>query len=432
MNLAEIEESLIDGSFKGIPGSVRPFPLKAIGQQDWNVLRGDLPFPLAILKKSALAHNSQWMRQFIALTGAKLCPHGKTTMSPQLYRQQLADGAWGITLATMNQVQVARRFGVGRIFLANELVGRAAIEYIVRELAADPTFDFYALVDSVAGVELLAEGVRRFGSTRPLQLLVEVGVLGKRCGCRDLETSLQVAEAVQRHTPHLALVGIEGFEGVISSPDPAEAAQKVRDYMRLITAVAARCDERSLFAPGRILLTAGGSSYFDLVVDELSNSGLQRPVDVVIRSGCYLSHDSLICERYFRDIVARNKIAQQLGAGPRAAIEIWSYVQSRPEATRAVLSMGKRDCSFDIEMPCATHWYRPGVHASPQQLPADHRVVGLNDQHALFDLPASSPLQVGDMIASGISHPCTTFDRWQLLPVVDDDYNVVEAVRTFF
>jgi D-serine dehydratase len=65
------------------------------------------------------------MRNFVQATGVQLAPHGKTTMSPQLFQRQLLDGAWGITLATVFQVQVARRFGVSRILMANELVGRA-------------------------------------------------------------------------------------------------------------------------------------------------------------------------------------------------------------------------------------------------------------------------------------------------------------------
>jgi len=47
-------------------------------------------------------------------------------------------------------------------------------------------------------------------------------------------------------------------------------------------------------------------------------------------------------------------------------------------------------------------------------------------------VPIESPLQVGDLVSFGVSHPCLTFDKWQHLYVVDDNYNVISAIRTFF
>lgn len=432
VELSDIESSLVDGTFKGIPGGVEPFPLREIGNKKWNVLRCDLPLPLAILKQSALAHNSRWMKRFLSLSGAKLCPHGKTTMSPQLFQQQLDDGAWGITLATIGQVQVARRFKTQRIFLANQLVGRAAIEYIAREISRDPDFDFYCLIDSVAGVQMLAEAMCRLQAPRPLQVLVEIGIPGKRCGCRDVESTLAVARAAAAHPNELHLCGVEGFEGVIADKDPAVAEKRVREYLAQLVEAARRGLEERLFRAERLILSAGGSQYYDLVVDELAATGIQANIELIVRSGCYLTHDSLIFCRIFDELLARSEDARQLGEGPRAALEVWSYVLSRPEPTRAVLTLGKRDCSFDVEMPAPLHWSRPGQKGPPIPMPPGHQIVALNDQHALLDLPADSPLQVGDMIAVGISHPCTTFDKWQLIPVVDDDYNITNAVRTYF
>ncbi len=154
--LADIENLIIDDLVKGVPGGADPFPLRDIGEKAWNVLAEDLPLPLAVLKRSALFHNGRWMADFLKLSGAVIAPHGKTTMSPQLFDRQFADGAWAITLATVHQIQVARHFDFDRVVLANQLVGRQAIRYVLDELARDPGFEFYCLVDSVEGVELLA------------------------------------------------------------------------------------------------------------------------------------------------------------------------------------------------------------------------------------------------------------------------------------
>ena len=419
-----------DSSLKGVPHGIPPTPLDELAALNWNILREDLQFPVAILKQSALDHNSQWMRRFLALSGALFAPHGKTTMSPQLFRRQLDDGAWGITLATVSQLQVARRFGIPRILLANQLLGDAAIRSVAAEVTADPEFDFYCLVDSAAGVERLAAAWRLLAVPRRLQVLIEVGVPGKRCGCRSPQAAFEVAQAVDRERSVLALRGVEGFEGVISSPSPEESCQQVQSFLRQLLDSARLCSQAGLFAPGAILLSAGGTQYFDLVTQVLKTFGSER-AQVIVRSGCYLTHDSIVCERLHQQMLARCSEARQLGSGLRPALEVWGIVLSRPEPTRVVISMGKRDCSFDADLPTPVMWYRRGLHASPQTL-NEHRTAVLHDQHAMLDCGNDSPLAVGDLVACGISHPCTTFDRWQWLPIVDDAYNLTGSIRTFF
>lgn len=433
MQLNEIEESIIDDRFKGIPGGVAPFPLRRIGGQGWNVLRGDMPLPLAVLKHQVLEHNSRWMRRFLQLTGAAISPHGKTTMSPQLYARQLDDGAWGITLATVSQVQIARRFGLRRILLANQLLGPAAIDYIAGELAADRQFEFLCLVDSVAGVRALTERLQQQRLPRPLEVLIEGGIAGQRCGCRTVEQALEVARAVQQAEPVLRLRGVEGFEGSVAADTLEEKEEQVRHFLSFLVQIAEACSREQLWAAdGPVILSAGGSAYYDMVVNVLQQVRLDREFRVIIRSGCYLTHDSGMYERLQERLLDRSEVARSLGPSLEAALEVWSYVQSRPEPSRVVLTMGKRDCSFDVSMPRPMLWYRPGHHDKPQRLDLPSSAVRLNDQHAMLDVDSSLPLAIGDMVACGVSHPCTTFDRWQLIPVVDEQYNIISAVRTFF
>jgi D-serine dehydratase len=420
---------LVDQRTKGIPGGVAPFPLTEIGRRGWNVLREDLPLPLAVLKRSALDHNGRWMRGFLEMSGAAIAPHGKTTMSPELFERQLADGAWAITVATVQQLLVCREAGIGRIVLANQLVGRQAIRAVLEELRRDPEFDFYCLVDSVEGVEALARAAREAAIGRPLQVLLEGGYQGGRTGARNLATALAAARATKAAGPALALRGVEGFEGLFVG-SPGEIAAKVEAFLGFLVEIATACDAEDLFAPGPVILSAGGSAFYDLVPKRLGAAGLRRETMLLTRSGCYLTHDSAMYRRFFAELEERSPEVARLGEGPRAALEVWAYVQSLPEPGKTILTMGKRDVSPD-EMPVPLAWYRPGAEA-PEPLPAGHAVTGLNDQHAHMALPAGSPLRVGDMVAFGVSHPCLTFDKWQVIPVVDDDYTVVDAVRTFF
>lgn len=432
MNLDKLLASPLTDLFKGIPGGTPPFAVAEIAAKNWNVLREDLPLPLAVIKRSALEHNSRWMQAFVELTGVKIAPHGKTTMAPQLFARQMADGAWGMTFATADQVRIAREYGVGRIILANQLVGKANIQYILGEMAADPHFEFYCLVDSVAGVELLNALARQWHVGRPLNVLVEAGVMGARCGARDVESALVVARAVKGSEPFLSLRGVEGFEGSVSAPTPEETIVRVGQFIDLITSIAERCEAEKLFGAGTVILSAGGSAYYDVVASRLNGAGLNRDTEIVIRSGCYLTHDSKFYYQLHQQLQARSPQLAALGKGLQPALEGWAYVQSRPEPTRVILTCGKRDISYDLHLPMLEQWYRRGMHDRPQPILPEHTVVGLNDQHCICNVPADSPLEVGDMLSLGVSHPCTTFDRWAWLPVVDDDYNVVEAIRTFF
>jgi len=432
MNLDALLHSDLDDCVKGLPPAGAPVRLGDIGRRGWNLLKGDLPLPVAVIKRSAVDHNSRWMRRFLEMTEARIAPHGKTTMAPQLFAKQLADGAWGITVATVGQMTVCRRFGIGRVLLANQLVGRQEIETVLQELRRDAAFDFYCLVDSIDGVRRLTEAARANPAGRPLQVLLEGGFAGGRTGCRSTDEALAVARAVAAAPQQLALRGVEGFEGLLAGGTPAEQDAKVAAFIDYLVEIARLCAGEKLFALGPVILTAGGSAFFDLAATRLHNAVAPAGVEVVIRSGCYLTHDS----KSYRDLVARlmerMPAAKSLGEGLRPALEVWAYVQSRPESGRVIATMGKRDVGFDVTLPVLEQWYRPGAHPVPQRADDLGTVVALNDQHAHIEVPHDAPFQVGDMLAFGVSHPCTTFDRWQLLYEVDEDNNVIGAIRTFF
>jgi D-serine dehydratase len=432
MAVSDIGALMLDQCVKGMPGGISPFRLDDIRRQGWNVLREDLPLPLAVLKASALTHNGRWMRDFLKQAHAVIAPHGKTTMSPQLFERQLGDGAWAITVATPHQLQVAREFGIQRIVLANQLVGRQAIRYVIDELARNPDFDFYCLADSTGNVAQLARHVDAARLDRPLQILVEGGFAGGRAGCRTLDAALNVARAIGSFGPRLALRGIEGFEGLSRGAGPEESEREVATFLDFLVDIAVACEREDLFSPSPIILSAGGSKYYDIVVNKLRLGGVKlgREFLVVTRSGCYLTHDSILYQHSFEQLMRRSPYLGVLGNGLLPALEVWAYVQSRPEPAKVLLTLGKRDVSYD-DPPVALKWLRPGTDG-PSIMPEAHRVTGLNDEHCHMSVPSGSPLAVGDMVCFGISHPCLTFDKWQVICVVDDDYNVISAIKTFF
>jgi len=424
LSLGEIEDQRLDVLTKGLPPGAA-LRLGDVGCQGWSVLGGDMPMPLAVIRESVLKANSAWMSAFTAANGLEIAPHGKTTMAPQLFDLQIADGAWAITVATMQQLAVARHFGVKRVILANQPVGRQEIAACFEALC-EPGFELYCLADSVAGVALLAEAARAHGGTsNPLRILVEIGFMGGRTGARSREEAVAVARAAAAASG-LRLAGFECFEGLISDTAGADR------LLGKVVAVAVAAEGEKLLGPEPMVLSAGGTSLFDRVGEVFSAAAFTRPVIKVLRSGCYLTHDSTVYSAAFQRIRLETSLKLPRG-GLAPALEVWAYVQSRPERGRSLLTVGKRDISFDSGLPVPLLWYRPGgAMARPEPMPPGHAVLALNDQHCHLGTPDESPLQVGDMVAFGIGHPCTTFDKWAVLMLVDADYRVTGVIRTYF
>lgn len=427
LNLAAHDALEVDGLTKGMPFDAGRMSLAAASRAGWNVLKGDLPFPVAVIRQDLVEANSRWMSSFTTLNDLRIAPHGKTTMTPALFDLQIADGAWAITVATVQQMQVVRRFGGQRVLIANQPVGPQAIKALFEALGATPRTEIYCLVDTVEGLELLAEGARRLPppADNPLHILVEIGFPGGRTGARNRDIASDLARRVAGH-PGLQLAGFECFEGLLPTPDLAEGL--VSDVVEL----AQQAIAEGLFVPDSpVIVTAGGSSFFDRVGERFDREHFGRPVLKVLRSGCYLTHDSIGYAAAFERLQAETSLRLPNGA-LRPALEVWAAVQSRPEAGKAILTMGKRDVGFDAGLPVPLAWYRPGSSTAPQPIPAGHKVTGLNDQHCHFEIPADSPLAVGDIVCFGNGHPCTTFDKWALIYMVDADYTVTRAMRTFF
>jgi D-serine dehydratase len=432
MNLASILSETLDVATKGYPLYSPALPISAIGAQRWSLLAGDLPLPQAVIRDSALVHNHTWMRDFTASTGVLLAPHGKTTMAPQIFAQQLAAGAWGITVTNVQQLGICVRFGVRRIIMANQLLGRAEVGAVIHLQEAHPDLEFHFLIDSQVQLASIESVAASQPMSRKLTSLVELGLSGGRTGARTFDEAIAVARAVAASRA-VALSGLECYEGLQITGDSGRDEIVVAGLMQRMHDVALACDRERLFAGPSIILTAGGSAAFDIVARDLPMK-LSKHVLTILRSGCYVTHDSGFYNRMLEGVKARSGAAWQSRPGLQPALEVWSRAQSCPVAGLAILTMGKRDASFDLEMPIVSKRYRPGTDTAPRPAPASWKIANMNDQHAYlrFSADADAAPQVGDLVGCGISHPCTTFDKWRALFTVDDDYRVTGAIRTFF
>jgi D-serine dehydratase len=405
--------SPLDWRTKGVPPRAEGCAAGALAALGLPI--GDLMMPAAVLREAPLAANIAAMQAFADRAGALLCPHGKTHMSPELIARQLAAGAWGMTAATAHHVRIYRRLGVRRILLASQPVAPADMAFLIGAVAADPDFDFYCLVDSLAGAALLDAAAA--GLARPLNVLVETGAAGGRSGLRTLDAVLEVARAVAA-SDALALRGVETFEGIAqAAPGARGPAGAMIDFA---VAAADAIAAESLFAEGPVLLSAGGSAFLDLCAARLPDRYRR-----VIRPGCYITHDSGIYARLTRPGGTLRPGLPELAH----ALEVWGAVLSVPEPGRVIVGAGKRDLGFDVDLPVPLLRLARGA-SRPEPAPPG-RVAAMWDQHLAIALTEGA-LAVGDLVGFGISHPCATFDRWQALLTVDEDYRVTGAVTTLF
>jgi len=429
--LQDLLDPQIDAAFKGFPHTSPPLRRSQIASQHWNVLQGDLPLPLAVVKQQPLQHNLGWMQRFASERGLDMAPHGKTTLSPQLLKRQLDEGAWGLTFATVTQMRAGITAGARRLMIANQVITAVDLAGIQAMQREHDGLRVVFLVDSMAQLALIAHwyAARQSGieTVRPFEVLLEIGVNGARTGCRTEADALALAAEIHA-TASCRLVGIECYEGQGATGESVPDATYADTLMQRVCDIALACDRQGFFDNDEVLMTAGGSAIFDLVGSWLKPR-LSKPVRGLLRSGCYVTHD----HGFYRRMV--NSVNSRLGcsSGLQPAIEVWAAVQSCPEAGLAILAVGKRDISYDLDLPVPLAFHQPGG-AGVVAAPDDWKISALNDQHAYLrgTGPAHAALRVGDLVALGISHPCTTFDKWRWMPVVDEQYTVCDALVTCF
>lgn len=407
---------------KGLGSFCSPLDAGEIARLDWNLLREDISLPSAVLYKEKLLHNLNWMREFISSYGVKLAPHGKTTMAPKLFQMQLQSGAWGITLATAHQTKVAYAHGVRRVLMANQLVGKQNMATI-GELQRDPEFEFFCLVDSAAQIDQLGAFYAQSGQR--LQVLLELGVEGGRTGVRNEGQLQAVLDALSRWTNTIALCGVELYEGVLND-EPS-----IRAFLHRAVEATRKLALEDRFQRAPILLSGAGSAWYDVVAQVFSSAIFGDAVEIVLRPGCYLTHDVGAYKSAQERILEHNPIARHMQSGLLPALQVWAYVQSVPEPEKAIIAMGKRDAAFDSGLPVPALHFRPGS-ITPQPASGHWIVTKMMDQHAYLEIRPEDDLRVGDMIAFDICHPCLTFDKWRTLPILDADFQVVDIVQTFF
>ena len=382
----------------------------------------DVSLPALVIHRDALEHNIRWMQDFVSASGAELAPHGKTSMTPALFRRQLEQGAWGLTLASAVQTCTAYAAGVRRVLMANQLVGRANMA-LIAQLQDDPAFEFHCMVDHPDNVAALGAFFAERGQR--LNVMIEYGVVGGRCGCRSEQEVMALADAIKAQ-PALALTGIEGYEGVIHGE---HAVSGIRAFAASLVRLALQLQRDGAFALDKPIITASGSAWYDLIAEGFEAEAASGRFLSVLRPGSYVVHDHGIYKDAQCCVLDRRSDLQE---GLRPALEVWAHVQSLPEPGFAVIALGKRDVAYDAGLPMPLKRYREGVLPAVGDDVSGCKVTAVMDQHAFMTVAPGTELRIGDIISFGTSHPCLTFDKWRTGCLVDEHSTVLESLAVEF
>jgi len=393
---------------KGFPLKFRVDKSKSFLKSKSNLFNSGFQFPIMVLKESSLKNNILVMAEYCRSVGAELAPHVKTTMSPQIAQMQIDAGAWALTIANFWQAEIFRKFGFKKLIIANEVLEKTAIAEIAK-LNAKGKAEIIFYVDSLAGLNIVKEATPKNGK---INLFIEIGTDHGRGGVRELSLVKEIAQAIKKD-PRLHLRGVTGFEGAVpNAARNSEGESSVHVFCKkIVTAGEIAFEFKS---DEKFIVSAGGSAFFEIVAEELNK--FSKPKILLLRSGGYVTHDHI----YYEEIYPFKNTGKPL----LPAIEVWSQVISNPESGFGVLNLGKRDVGCDIHNPIPFAKYTGKVEKFKGS------IEKLNDQHGF--MRSSEKFEVAELIGLGISHPCTTFDKWKLIPLVNDDYDVVDLIHTFF
>ncbi|MER9240506.1 alanine racemase [Mesorhizobium sp. M0633] len=431
LSLATRENFLLDDRIRGVPPGTIGLDSSFVASERWHPAHGRMSLPVLTLDEEAFIANRDLFLGYAREQGAVIAPHAKTPMAPDLARSLIEAGAWGTTVADIRQATVMLRAGLSRLIIANEVGGPGGANRLAVLVGAWPSAEFYVFADSFDAVNALAEAWRANATLPPLRVLVELGV--GRAGARTTGEAEAIADAVVAAGGRLLIAGVAAYEGAAAQADPGRTDEAISALLAITADMFLRLRAR-VGGDTPLIVTAGGSVYFDKVVAALSPLvSRDGNATLVLRSGAIFFHDHGVYDRSLGALDARDGFAiGGVSASARnsfqPALRLWAEVLSRPEPSLAICGMGMRDVSFDQGFPKVVTIFRAG-----KQLPkARAEVFKLNDQHAFLTIASGDDIAVGDVVEFGISHPCTCLDRYRVIFGADADGYVRHAFPTYF
>jgi 3-hydroxy-D-aspartate aldolase len=297
-----------------------------------------LDTPCLVVDEEILHSNIQALQTFVSDMGLHLRPHAKSHKCPALAKQQLTAGAVGICCQKVSEAEAFAAEGIGSILVANEVVGAAKLQRLIRlhRRCQDLNGELIVCVDNAQAADLMNEALEKASieqGTSPLSIYLEINVGQNRCGVAPGEPAAQLAKTIEDHMPWLRLIGLQAYHG---------AAQHMRSIEERATVVNAVCtkvkqtleafDAHGLTRP--TVISGGGSGSVGL--------DAKTGVFTELQAGSYV----------FMDVdYMRNQWDPTIQPDFRHSLFVLTTVMSQTSSDRAVVDAGLKALSVDSGLP---------------------------------------------------------------------------------
>ncbi len=337
--------------------------------------------PALLLDLAVVERNIAEMARRMDGLPAALRPHAKIHKSPVLGRMQMEAGAIGLTTATVWEAAAMVDAGIGDVLIANQTVGPLRTTELARIAGLGRVI---AAVEDAGNAREISDAARRAGSR--VDVLVEADVGLHRAGTRSVEEAVELAGRIRR-LPGLRLQGLLGYEGhCMLEPDRGLRVEKARAANAALLEVVDAFDRHGL---DTTIVAAGGLGTWDITG--------ANPRITEIHAGSYIFSDAF-------------HLALVPGFEP--ALTVLATVTARHGGI-AVLDCGRKSIGIDRAAPV--------VVSGPGSVRHEHGEHFIHEEHTVLDVPADSPLAVGDRVELMPGYAPTTVNLYDCYHVVRGD-----------
>lgn len=329
----------------------------------------ELETPALVLDIDSFAQNRRQMSEYLEGSSARLRPHFKSHKCTAIAKQQMEDGAKGITCAKLSEAEIIADAGIEDVLIANEIVqpsklSRAA--YLAKKCRLT------LCVDSIELVARLEEAARAADSI--IYIYVELDVGMKRCGVSNFEQFLEIVRCIQA-AKHLQYAGVQAYAGHLShTADQGRRTEEIRKTETTLKELGRYLQQHGV-AIGEI---SGGST---CTAQEKAAGGVYTE----LQAGSYIFLDTSYgpCGLAFQN-----------------ALTVLSTVISRTGGS-IVTDVGVKNLSMDQEAPRADI-----------QLPGDS--VAFHEEHTIIYRNGITA-DIGSQVAWIPGHCCTTVNTFDAI-----------------
>jgi D-serine deaminase-like pyridoxal phosphate-dependent protein len=208
--------------------------------------------PALIIDLDAMERNLAAMAVFARSHGVRLRPHAKMHKSAAIAKAQVAAGAVGVCVQKCSEAELLADAGITDIFISNEVIDGAKL---ARVAALAGRITLAIAVDSVLGVDRLAEACKAAGSSP--NVFVEIDVGQGRCGVSPAAAGALAHHVVSRG---LRFAGLQAYQGGAQHVRvAAEREAKMHSAASLVRAAQTSITTNGIACP---LVSGGGTGTF--------------------------------------------------------------------------------------------------------------------------------------------------------------------------